>query len=159
MIKNVFYCWPWTSNIEQVLEEKTNFNKKKSREVQSMQVSSTSWVMDFPSAKFTMTQMMVCLTFPSLEKLNIATIIWVEWLFCYYSAVESCIEHRTQGVLWTFVLQTFFWSMYDCNHANCRKIRCHRIKCSWLCALDHELQTSFHYLRRTTPVYKQNYKK
>ena len=115
---------------------------KKSREVQSMQDSSTSWVMDFPGAKLTMTQMMVCLTFPRITFFL---------LFC------SRIMYWTKNIkrCWAICSVNTFWRIHDCNHAKCRE----RIKCSWLCALDHELRTSFRYLRSTPPVYKQNYKK
>ena len=110
MIKNVFCSWLWTSNGEQVLEEKMNFNEKNREKYNQCRFQvQTSWFMDFPSAKFTMTQM-----------------IFQEWLFSYYSPVESCIEQRTCS--WDICSADIFWSMYDCNHVKYRK----RIKCSWL---------------------------
>ena len=110
MIKNVFCSWLWTSNGEQVLEEKMNFNEKnRERYNQCRFQVQTSWFMDFPSAKFTMTQ-----------------IIFQEWLFSYYFPVESCIEQRTCS--WDICSADIFLSIYDCNHENYRK----RIKCSWL---------------------------
>ena len=114
MIKNVFCSWLWTSNGEQVLEEKMNFNEKNREKYNQCRFQvQTSWVMDFPSAKFTMTQMMVCLTFPRMT-------------FFYYSPLESCIEQRTCS--WDICSADIFLSIYDCNHEKYRQ----RIKCSWL---------------------------
>ena len=101
MIKNVFYCWLWISNGEQVWNGRHEM---------------------------------------------------VKW-----STVKSCIEERT-SVLGLFVLQMFFWSLYDCNHAQCHK----RIRCSWLCALDHECVPPLAYyavlLRSTSKIIRNNFR-
>ena len=137
--KNDFYCWLWTSNGEQVLEEEKNFNEKIREKYNQcrLQLQAESWISQAEN-----------LQLPRWWYLQ----LFQEWFFLIIPQSND-VSNKGHKVFLRHLFYRFFWSIYDCNHAKF----CKKIKCFWLCALDHELRTSFRYLHSTPPVYKQNY--
>ena len=132
MIKNVFCSWLWTSNGEQVLEEKMNFNAKIER-------STINAGFKYRQADLWISQ--------------VQNLQWPRWFSkndFFLIIPQSNHVLSKEHVLGTIVLQIFFWAYMIAIMKNIVKE---------LSALDYESHTPFRYLRGAPPVCKQNYKK